>query len=77
MILERDAKFALLIAVSLLVMPSTLTTVFMTKFDLTGIQLLEGALELIDDGFSDEMVDLLEDVGATLNGKCHYHGRLY
>ncbi|WP_184129452.1 hypothetical protein [Deinococcus humi] len=49
----------------------------MTKFDLTGIQLLEGALELIDDGFSDEMVDLLEDVGATLNGKCHYHGRLY
>jgi hypothetical protein len=42
---------------------------------LTGIQLSKGALELTDDDFSDEMVDLLEDV-SSINGRCQYHEML-
>ena len=70
-------KLALLIAASLLLTPSALATDFVTKSNLTGIALPKGALELTDDDFSDEMVDLLEDVAATLNGKCQYHELLY
>ena len=51
-------------------MPSALATDFVTKSNLTGIQLPNGALELTDDDFSDEMVDLLEDVAASLNASC-------
>ncbi len=70
-------KLALLIAASLLLMPSALATDFVTKSELTGIQLPKGALELTDDDFSGEMVDLLEDIAATMNGKCQYHELLY
>ncbi len=58
-------------------MPSALATDFVTESNLTGILLPKGALELTDDDFSDEMVDLLEDVATTLNGKCQYHELLY
>lgn len=70
-------KFALLIAASLLLVPAALATDFVTESNLTGITLPQGALELTDDDFSDEMVELLEDVAATLNGKCQYHELLY
>ncbi|GGL77571.1 hypothetical protein GCM10010840_14410 [Deinococcus aerolatus] len=70
-------KLTLLIAAALLLGPSALATDFVTKSNLTGIELPKGALELTDDDFSDEMVDLLEDVAATINGKCQYHELLY
>lgn len=57
--------------------PSALATDLVTKSNLMGIQLPKGNLELTDDDFSDEMVDLLEEIAATMNGKCQYHELLY
>ncbi|GGM21850.1 hypothetical protein [Deinococcus aerophilus] len=70
-------NIAVLVAAALLLAPSAHATDFVAKSNLTGFQLPAGALELTDDDFSDEMVELLEDVAAGMNGKCQYHELLY
>lgn len=70
-------KLGFLIAASLFVIPSVLATDFVTKSNLTGFQLPKGALELTDDDFSEEMVEVLDETAASLNGKCQYHELLF
>lgn len=70
-------KLGLLIALSLFLTPSALASDFVTESNLTGFQLPKGALELTDDDFSEEMVDILDTTAAELNGQCKYHELLY
>ncbi|MFB9991570.1 hypothetical protein ACFFLM_06265 [Deinococcus oregonensis] len=70
-------NIGLLIALSILLAPSALATDFVTKSDLTGFQLPKGALELTDDDFSSEMVEVLDATAEELNGQCKYHELLY
>ncbi|UQN05210.1 hypothetical protein [Deinococcus sp. QL22] len=70
-------KLGFLVACSLLLLPSALATDFVTKSNLTGFQLPKGALELTDDDFSEEMVEVLDATAAELNGQCQYHELLF
>ena len=74
---DMSKKLGLLIALSILLTPSALATDFVTESNLTGFQLPKGALELTDDDFSEEMVEILDTTAAELNGKCKYHELLY
>ncbi|UQN09835.1 hypothetical protein [Deinococcus sp. QL22] len=69
-------KLGLLLAFAFL-SPLALATDFVSTSTLTGFQLPKGALELTDEDFSEEMVDLLDTTAADLKGKCQYHELLY
>lgn len=73
-----NKKFIFLVTMSVLAcVPAALATDYVSESNLTGIQLPKGALELTDDDFSDEMVELLETTAASMNGKCQYHELLF
>lgn len=66
-----------LLLVGALCLSSALASDFVSESNLTGVQLPKGALELTDDDFSEDMVELLEGVAGTVKGKCEYHELLY
>ncbi|UQN05411.1 hypothetical protein [Deinococcus sp. QL22] len=70
-------KLSLLIAAALLMGSSALATDFVTESNLTGFQLPKGALELTDDDFAPEMVELLDSTAAELGGVCKFHELLF
>ncbi|WP_407571599.1 hypothetical protein [Deinococcus altitudinis] len=66
-----------MLAAFMLLTPTALASDFVAESNLTGFQLPNGALELTDDDFSPEMVEVLDEVAASLNGHCKYHELLY
>lgn len=75
-IMHKKLIFLVALA-SIACIPSALATDYVSESNLTGIKLPQGALELTDDDFSEEMVELLEDTAASMNGKCQYHELLF
>ena len=73
-----NKKFILLTAMTAMAFaPSAWVTDYVTKSDLTGITLPKGAIELTDEDFPDDMVDLLEETAKGMGGKCQYHELLF
>jgi len=67
----------LLVTTGLLSLPCALATDVVETSNLTGFDLPAGAVELTEDDFPSEMVDLLDTTAEGLKGKCEYHELLY